>query len=648
MNFGYDAPSKKSKDRATPPKRRDNSPDMLREVIEAMSEGLALFDEDARLVRCNSGYRELNPLIADLLEPGIEWEIILRESGLRGAISREALERLRWMETRLTTGGKSPAPLEIELPNGAMHEIAMRPTPVGGFVVTQSDISEKRQYEEHERQADILLRKVLEACPANLIMSRIGDGHIIYRSPAATELLGTSHNSQDHFASREERADFVTALLPDGRVDEMLVTGLRPDGSTFPCAVSARVIDYRGEEVIVSSTVDMSRDVEMQQKLAQQREQIFQAEKMSALGELLAGVAHELNNPLSVVVGHALMMREETSDPEALRRLEKISEAAERCARIVKSFLAMARQQPARLAPMGLYEAVKTAVEAMRNGSSGLKVPVEIGFRPDLPWTQGDADQLVQVVINLLTNAEQAIVSSGVGDRIRISARFDRGANMIEMRVSDNGPGVPKNIRSRIFDPLFTTKDVGKGTGIGLAFCHRVITSHNGQIRLEPDTGRGATFVLRLPVSTLAPADEADTPQQIAKAPAARLLVVDDEPDVAELIREILQRDGFQVDHAESAEAALTLARDHAYALILSDLNMPGIGGRGFYEIIVRELPELADRVGFVTGDTMSPSARGFLDSANRPYLEKPIAPSELRELARRMLETEADSRGHA
>lgn len=633
-------PSTNRSAEAQPPSRQDgNSPDMLREVIEAMSEGLALFDEDARLVRCNTGYRDLNPLIADLLEPGIEWEIILRESGLRSAIDPETVDRLRWMESRLATGAGTPAPLEIELPNGAVHEVAMRQTPVGGFVITQSDVTGKRRYEENERQADILLRKVLEACPANVIMSRIGDGQIIYRSPAATELLGTSLNSQDHFASREDRADFVTALLPDGRVDDMLVTGLRPGGATFPCAVSARVIDYRGEEVVVSSIVDISREVEMQQKLARQREQIFQAEKMSALGELLAGVAHELNNPLSVVVGHALMMREETTDPEVLRRLEKISGAAERCARIVKSFLAMARQQPARLAPMDLSEAVETAVEALRNGANGLKASVEIDLAQDMPWIRGDSDQLVQVLINLLTNADQAISASGTGDRIAVSSTFHKKAGTIELRVADNGPGVPRSIRSRIFDPLFTTKDVGKGTGIGLAFCHRVITSHNGEIRLEPDAGKGATFVLRLPVSPREAVADATSPAEADPVPAGRILVVDDEPDVAELIREILQRDGYGVDHADSAETALVLARSHAYALILSDLNMPGIGGRGFYEIMARELPAMADRIGFVTGDTMSPSARGFLDSANRPYLEKPIAPSELRALAQRMLD---------
>jgi CheY-like chemotaxis protein len=197
---------------------------------------------------------------------------------------------------------------------------------------------------------------------------------------------------------------------------------------------------------------------------------------------------------------------------------------------------------------------------------------------------------------------------------------------------------VPAEVRGRIFDPLFTTKDVGQGTGIGLAFCHRVAASHGGLIRLDAGRSEGATFVLRLPVARGEAG--AGTEAETGGAPVARgrLLVVEDEEDVAELIREILGRDGFDVDHAVSGEAGLEMIATRRYALILADLNMPGIGGRGFFATLTREHPELAASLGFVTGDTMSPSARGFLDAAGRPCLEKPIAPAELRALVRGML----------
>ena len=615
----------------------DGAPDLLGEVIDALSEGLAIFDEDGVLVRFNAGFRRMNPAIADILEQSLSWDILLREWVGRGGIPANTRDRLHWMEARLADGDRLVTPLELET-GGQVFEIVMRATETGGFVLVQNDITERRSAEENERAADMLLRQVLEACHANIVMSRVGDGEIIYRTPAATELLGTARQAHAHFASREERADFITALLPDGRVDDMAVTGLSGDGARFPALISARLIDYRGEDVMVSTLVDVSKEVELRRTLAQQREQIFQAEKMSALGELLAGVAHELNNPLSVVVGHALMLCDEDIAPDARRRVEKISEAAERCAKIVKSFLAMARQQPARLVPVDIAETVDIALDALGNGADGLQTPLEAEIAPGLPPVRGDAHQIAQVIINLVGNADQAIRESGQGDRIALRVRHDAPADMVEIRVTDNGPGIPEDIQSRIFDPLFTTKPVGSGTGIGLALCHRIVTAHSGQIRVEPDRKTGAEIVVRLPVTIdEAPPGPLDAAAK-ETASKGRILVVDDEEDVSDLIREILIRDGFEVDAAASAEAALERLESADYTLILTDLNMPGMGGRGIYERLLRDRPGLARRVGFVTGDTMSPQARGFLDGAGRPYLEKPIAPAELRKLAHSML----------
>jgi signal transduction histidine kinase len=613
--------------------------DRLDGAIEALADGVALFDEEARLVLCNGRYRALNPPVAELLAPGLAWELLLREAHVRGGLPEEAQAELEWMESRLAEGAAEVEPIEIEWADGSVHMIALRPTRDGGFVVCQSDVTVRRRDEAGERQADVLLRKVLEACPANVIMSRIGDGQVIYRSPAATGLLGTTRNTGDYFASREERADFVTALLPDGRVEDMRATCLRPDGTPFPSAISARVIEYRGEDVVVSTIEDLSAQVAMERELAAQREIVFQAEKMSALGELLAGVAHELNNPLSVVVGHALMLREEATDPEAVRRIEKIGQAAERCAGIVRTFLAMARQQPAALGPVDVAETVAAAADAFEQGPNGGRLRVEVALADGLPPILADGDQIAQVLINLLTNADQAIEAAGTGGTARVTARLDRPGGMVELRVADDGPGVPPAIRGRIFDPLFTTKAVGKGTGIGLAFCHRVVTAHGGRIRLEAGPGRGASFAIALPVAGAAARRRAaERPLPAAVAPRARVLVVDDEADVAELMRDILTMDGFEVDHAASGEAALERIAERDYALVLTDLAMPGMGGRGFFEAVARERPALAARVGFVTGDTMSPAARGFLDATGRPYLEKPITPPELRAMARRML----------
>jgi CheY-like chemotaxis protein len=208
---------------------------------------------------------------------------------------------------------------------------------------------------------------------------------------------------------------------------------------------------------------------------------------------------------------------------------------------------------------------------------------------------------------------------------------------MAELTVADNGPGIAEEIRGRIFDPLFTTKAAGEGTGIGLAFCQRAVSAHSGTITAEA-AAIGARLVVRLPLSRASRNEEGEAVPTAHSAIQGRILVVDDEPEVAQFIREVLVKDGFAVDSAASAEEALSLARSHSYMIVLSDLNMPGMAGRGLYDVISREMPNLAMRVAFVTGDTMSVQARAFLDSAGRPYLEKPVAPAELRELVNSMI----------
>jgi len=606
---------------------------ILDEVVNALQDGIALFDASARLLQANQSFRQLNPKVADLIVPGLEWDHLLIEMVARGAVAPSARERIQWMESRLEPDQPPLPPLMVEMRDAGVHEFAMRPTARGGFLLMQSDVTARSKTDEDEREADALLRQVMEACPAALLMSRIADGQIIYRSPAARDLLGPGRNAAAHFVSRTDRADFITALLPEGRIDERTIELQRTDGNCFPALVSARLIEYRGDDVIVSSIVDITKEVALRKTLAQQRERIFQAEKLSALGELLAGVAHELNNPLSVVVGHALMMREETTDPATLARIEKIGEAAERCARIVKSFLAMARQQKVDARPEKLAEILDEARNAIAAHET---FEIIINLPPDLSPVLVDRSQLEQVFGNLLLNAVQAMDLSGTGDRVEVSARLLPGDEMVGIDIIDNGPGIPEETGKRVFEPLFTTKGPGQGTGIGLAFCHRVIHSHGGTIELMPSAS-GAHFHITLPVAR-------EAGRQASKAGAhsdgshGNILVIDDEGEVADLISEILKREGYQVDTVASGEEGLELATTHDYDAILTDMNMPGISGRGFYEGLGRRRPELLDRVAFVTGDTMSPAVRDFLDQAGCDYLEKPIAPQDLRELARRLL----------
>lgn len=606
---------------------------VFRELLDHFWLGVALFDEDARLFYSNHAIAQLNPALDDLFAPGLEWDQLLIEWVARGVIDRTVQERLRRLEGGLTAGNMESEKAVVEMRGMGLHELVLVATSNGGFALSQRDVTRREMASEHDQEADAILRQVMEACPANLVMSRMDDGQIIYRSPAAREVLGPGKKVAEHFVKRSDLADFVTEILPQGRLDDVSIMLRNTDGESFPALVSSRLIEYRGEDVAVSSLVDITKEIEMRKMLAAQRERIFETEKLSALGELLAGVAHELNNPLSVVVGHALMLREETDDPEILRRVEQIENAAERCAKIVKSFLAMAREQQVEKEKLGLAELVEDAVRSLREGDMDFTVEIVCDLTSDLPPLSGDSAQLEQVVTNLLVNAQQAIAKSGEGGKIEITARPDRSRNLMVIDFCDDGPGIPAHVGKRVFEPLFTTKEVGQGTGIGLAFCHRVLTAHGGSIELMPSEG-GAHFRIHLPLGEDARGADIGPAIQEAVERSGKVLVIDDEHDVAALIAEILRRDGYDVDMVHSGENGLEACASGEYDAILVDIKMPGIGGQGFLERIRTERPELVERIAFVTGSTMSPETRGFLDNCGCSFLEKPIAPKDIRALA--------------
>ncbi len=609
---------------------------LFRELVDVYRDGLAVFDEDACLIHCNPALRELNPGLGDLLRQGLEWDRMLMEMVARGSLDATARDRLRGLEAQLDAG--LDALVKLDLGERGIHQFSLTGIPSSGFIMVQRDVTRRELAEEQDREADALLRQVLEACPANLVMSRIDDGQIIYRSPAAREMLGPAKKVGEHFISSAEQADLVTALLPEGRVDDMSATIQSVEGEIFPALISARVIEYRGEDVVVSSVVDITKEVEMRKMLGAQRERIFEVEKLSALGELLAGVAHELNNPLSVVVGHSLMMREETTDPDVLRRVEQIADAAERCTKIVKAFLAMAREQDVEKQPLALDRIVAGACHSLEEAGRTSNLQIEADLSDDLPQVYGDAGQLEQVFMNLMANAEQAFGGVGRSGRLTITAQPDRLRSLMQIDVQDDGPGIPKRIGRKVFEPLFTTKEVGQGTGIGLAFCHRVLTAHGGSIELVPSE-KGAHFRIHLPLADAAQGGEARSAPHQKSASQGHVLVIDDEEDVAGLIAEILRRDGFTAEEVHSGEEGLEAVLARSFDAILADIKMPGIGGQGFVEEVRRQRPDLVERIAFVTGSTMSPDTRGFLDNCEALYLEKPVAPGEVRALARELVQ---------
>jgi CheY-like chemotaxis protein len=297
----------------------------------------------------------------------------------------------------------------------------------------------------------------------------------------------------------------------------------------------------------------------------------------------------------------------------------------------------MARQKPPSRAAVDLNQAIDAALELLGYSLRTAGLEVRLDLDRTIPPIWADPDQVSQVLINLIVNAQQALAESPGQRSLSLSSRFDRRGGMVRLTVADNGPGVPPAIRSRIFEPFFTTKPVGMGTGIGLSVCHGVVTAHGGAITVGDAPGGGAVFEIRWPVATAV-----ETAAQAAPAPSVivaggRALVVDDEPAVAESLSDILRHAGYRIDIAENGEAGLARVRSADYDVIFSDVHMPDMDGLVFYRNLKEMKPELAGRLVLVTGDMLGSGIRSFIEETGLPFLEKPFMPAEVRRLAAEM-----------
>ncbi len=431
-----------------------------------------------------------------------------------------------------------------------------------------------------------------------------------------------------------------TRKLLRGEIDRIIMEYRirRSDGVERWIQVTAATVrDSHGRVLRVGGSIgDITERKQADAEIQRQREALYQSEKLSALGSLLAGVAHELNNPLSIVVGQAQMLKDSTADTPFAERAGKIEAAAVRCARIARTFLAMARQRKPARRPVQLERIVEDVLSLLEYNLRSSDIAVERQFADALPAVHADPDQINQVLSNLIVNAQQALTSRPAPRLVRIEiARAD--AQWIELRVSDNGPGIPPHLRRRVFEPFFTTKPAGQGpgsgTGIGLAVSHGIASAHGGTLEAGEAASGGACFILRLPLDATAaqPAAVRVSPAVPALVPGLTALVVDDEDGVADLLAEILTASGFEVTIAEDGQAALNRLRSETFSVILSDLRMPGLDGPSLFARLRSEKPGLAERIVFVTGDTLSPDVADFLRDCGRPCLEKPFAPDDVR-----------------
>ncbi len=439
------------------------------------------------------------------------------------------------------------------------------------------------------------------------------------------------------------------ALLLDSEDQEVLQTGRALETEHKVQTVDGvrvliiRKLPLRDEDANVVGLIGISRDVqdtkraeralkESEQKalealdgLQQAQDNLVQAEKLAALGELVAGVAHELNNPLTGVLGVTQLLLMRDPEPELHDKLRIIEQGAQRASKIVQNLLAFSRKQRVEPESIDLNEILRQTLELKVYDLLGNQVELELDLAPVLPEVLADVSQMQSVFLNLVNNAQDAIVEHNGKGTIGIKTAFTN--EKIRIEIADDGPGVPNENLKRIFDPFFTTKAVGKGTGLGLSICHGIVQEHQGTMSVVSGPGEGATFILEFaPASSVeaAPLSNKEESEAVVIG-GGRILVIDDEEVVREVLESVLSRDGYQVETLSSPREALPMLEQGQYDLILADLKNPDMSGKEFFQELGIRMPDMISRVIFITGDAASPNAREFLDGTGRPVIEKPF-----------------------
>jgi PAS domain S-box-containing protein len=425
----------------------------------------------------------------------------------------------------------------------------------------------------------------------------------------------------------------IAIVVRDRGIWRGTVVRRRRNGSTFPAACT--VVGLKDPTGNITHFVGVERDTTDELKL---RDQLVHSERLSAIGELVAGVAHEINNPLQTIIGSVELMMEEPTTPAMQRDLELVRREAGRAGQIVRSLLSFVRRSPPDRAAVDLNEIIRATVELrefyLQQNNLTVAIELQNGPVPALV----NREEIQQIILNLVMNAEQAMEHSGKGSRITLRT-FTAGRQQV-VEVADDGPGVGPELRGRVFEPFFTTKEVGQGTGLGLSISHGIAAAHGGSLELCQVAGAGACFRLTLPAHV-----EAARVEEVAFVPTVvppersddglRALIVDDEMPIRRLLARLLSRRGFAVCEAESGEAALAIAAGGSFSVVLCDVRMPGMSGTDLYRELIAKDPNLARSFVFITGDKSSVDVEDAL--RNVPLLEKPFTTADLNAVLERV-----------
>ena len=493
-----------------------------------------------------------------------------------------------------------------------------------GTVATLRDITDPKRAQDTLARSEARYRHLVESA-SDAIVTLDANGRFTTVNHAAENISG--------YKREELVGQWFAPMLPDDDLPKALAhfqqalageTGLfesqfyRKDGEVRTISITYST-PQKDEEVLA-----LIRDVTDQKML---QEQLIQSEKMSAIGQLVSGVAHELNNPLAGISAFAqLLLAEKRFPPDQRTAAETIYSEARRASRIVQNLLTFARQHKAEKVPTSINQVLDDTLELRGYELRVRGIDVRREYEETLDDTMADAHQLQQVFLNLITNAEQAMEQRD-GHHHRLTVRTRRNGEALRIEIEDTGGGIPPNLIERVFNPFFTTKPTGSGTGLGLSISLGIVREHEGRIWAE-NVSTGARFIVELPVIKPRTSGDARTVthvQSMNENDSLRVLVVDDEASVRVSLQRYLAGRGHRVETTASGLDALTRLHDAKYDAVIVDMRMPDLSGEQLFERLRSNDPEHAERVIFTTGDLVNEQMRRFLDGTGRPCVPKPF-----------------------
>ncbi len=634
-----------------------------RELVNNSKEPLFLLDDTGEILALSRAAREIASQPSRLEQPpptevqaGMRFPLLLR------ARHRESAES--WLRNILAgkpgTVGDPDGSLTAELRNGVKVRLRTAASPWGKTLAVAFEPWATAATAAHGDRAETELHSVIEWLEEGVVLFDAGETvramntrfqQIAGLAPEESENLRTLdaliQRLESQAAEPQQFAERWRQLARgiEGGVREELKIA-RPVPRILERAARP-VVDPVGRQL---GRVEIYRDLTAQRVF---QSKLLQTEKLAALGQMVSGIAHELSNPLTSILGYAqrLLARPGTAgNPEEARR---IFQEAERARAILRQLLLNARDTLPERRLVSLNQIVLRAMELQRFRLEVEKIHVELDLDPVLPFVHGDPGRLQQVLMNLVGNAQQAIEYQGGGGTVTLRTRRS-GDRRVLLEVEDTGPGIPQAILPRIFDPFFTTKPAGVGTGLGLAIVLGVVREHGGQVHVITPAQGGTKFQIELPAAAEAPAEmeqlilkldgteKADgtvfptvespvqVPRGLEEGKGSRVLVVEDEPTVARLIGDVLEDEGMKVDILLDGHEALERAGRESYDLVICDMKMPGLDGQNFYKSLVRTGNPLRDHFLFVTGDIVAAQTREFLERHRLPHVAKPFRVEEL------------------